>query len=384
MKNKLSYLVVLIFFTFACNLPMTGDESSPPIADSEIPTFPVQEVVATTVPATSSPENNIMPTVQHFTQPGEPSRIRTWVTDRSSAAYASEHRSVGDGYDQNLFERPFTAGEMQYQPYLDLTKVEVSEGGEWIYVIFSLEGNPPTGVDAFYAIEIDLDRDGRGDWLIGTTTPASTAWSADGAKAWRDSNNDVGGGVPMTSEAPLTGIDGFDELIFDGGHGTDPDAVWGRMDPASGKRVQLAFKQSVIASADTFLFGGWSDEGVQKAGWFDYNDHFTLTEAGSPLNNSSYYPLAALFSVDNTCRWSYGFEPTTDYPGLCPLPEPTPPPATDPTPDICFPPTSYVCQNWNYTTCQCDDAPPSCPPPEGGCGDNSEWLPYPNCYCAPY
>ena len=387
-KNKPLYLIVLILFLLACNLPMMGN-TSPPLPNEGAPPLPMIQDEGS--PANPQPESTLVPTevpeipIVHITQPGEPSRIRTWVTDRSSAQYASEHRAVADGFNQNLLERPYTAGEMIYQSHLDITKVEMGEGGEWIYVILHLEGAPPIGAEAFYAIEIDVDRDGRGDWLIGSMLPASTTWTADGAKIWRDTNNDVGGTNPMISDAPLSGIDGYDELVFDGGQGVDPDAAWGRVDPASAQRIQVAFKHNVIASADTFLFGGWSDEGVREASWFDYNDHFTLAEAGSPLINTTHYPLAALFSVDNSCRWGYGFEPTTAYPGLCPLPEPTavPPPPTE-VPEICFPPTSYVCNNWNYTTCECDDPPPSCPPPAGGCGDNSEWLPYPDCYCAPY
>ncbi len=389
MKNRLYLMFVLIFFILACSLPMARD-TSPPLPNEEA--RPIPQIQGQGLPADPPPENAPAPTeipIVHLTQPGEPSRIRTWVTDRSSAQYASEHRSVADGFDLNLFERPFTAGEMTYQAHLDLTKVEMGEGGEWIYVVLHLEGAPPAGSEAFYAIEIDLDRDGRGDWLIGATVPPSTTWTTDGVKAWHDTNNDVGGSRPMVSEAPLSGIDGYDELVFDAGHGNDPDATWARIDPASTQRIQIAFKKNLIASADTFLFGGWSDEGVKEAGWFDYNDHFTLVEAGSPLSNSSHYPLAALFSVDNTCRWGYGFEPTTAYPGLCPLPEPTPvsptsPPPDEPTPEICFPPTTYVCNNWNYTTCQCDDPPPSCSPPPQGCGANSSWVGYPDCYCAPY
>ncbi len=386
-KNKLQRIFVLIFLIFlilACNLPTSENTS-------DVEVLPTPLVQNETLPASPLPENTLAPapspepTVQHLTQPGEPARIRTWVSDRSSAVYASEHRAVGDGFNLNLFERPFTAGEMQYQPYLDLTKVEVGEGGEWIYVTLHLEGSPPEASQAFYAIEIDSDRDGRGDWLIGVLTPASTTWTTDGAKVWHDSNNDVGGNSPMLSEAPLTGLNGYDELLFDSGQGNDPDAAWGRIDPASAQRVQLAFKYSIIESAGTFLWGGWSDEGVKEAGWFDYNDHFTIAEAGSPLSNSAHYPLAALFSVDNTCRWSYGFEPTEEYPGLCPLPEPTPVPPTPTQPsDICFPPTTYVCEDWNYTTCECDDQPPTCSPPPQGCGDNSYWLPEPDCYCSPY
>lgn len=372
MKNKFSLMVMFVFLILACNLPMSGKTTPPVPNEPPLPTPPVENALPTASPqpeADLAPTASPVPSVQHFTQPGEPSHIRSWVSDRSSKSYASEHRSVADGFDRNLFERPFTAGEMTYQAHLDLTKVEMGEGGEWIYVVLHLEGAPPAGSEAFYAVEIDLDRDGRGDWLIGATAPPSTTWTTDGVKAWRDTNNDVGGSKPMISEAPLSGIDGFDELVFDAGQGADPDAAWGRIDPASAQRIQLAFKKNLIASADSFLFGGWSDEGAKEAGWFDYNDHFTLAEAGSPLSNSPYYPLAALFSVDNTCRWGYGFEPTTEYPGLCLLPEPT-----------AVPPTAVPTQPPNEPT----PTSVTCDPPPQGCGENSEWVPYPDCYCSPY
>ena len=171
MKNRLYLMFVLIFFILACSLPMARD-TSPPLPNEEA--RPIPQIQGQGLPADPPPENAPAPTeipIVHLTQPGEPSRIRTWVTDRSSAQYASEHRSVADGFDLNLFERPFTAGEMTYQAHLDLTKVEMGEGGEWIYVVLHLEGAPPAGSEAFYAIEIDLDRDGRGDWLIGATVP---------------------------------------------------------------------------------------------------------------------------------------------------------------------------------------------------------------------
>ncbi len=387
-KNKSLTLIVLILLLLACSIPTFENTPLPPPDVEEATIPPPQDAMPTSPQVENSPlpPASPVPTVQHLTQPGEPNRIRTWVSDISSAQYASEHRAMSEYFNGNLYERPFTAGVMQYQPYLDLIKTELGDGGEWIYVVLSLEGSPPAGSQAFYAIEIDTDRDGRGDWFIGAIAPPSTTWTTDGVKVWYDTNNDVGGSNPTISEAPLSGIDGYDELIFDAGYGTDPDFAWARIDPSSAKRIQLAFKHSLIQSADTFLWGGWSDEGPREASWFDYNDHFTLAEAGSPLVNKTDYPLKALFSVDNTCRWGYGFEPTTPYPGLCPLPEPTPIPPTPtiiPSP-LCPPPTSYHCENWNYITCECDDLPPSCPTPVGGCGENSEWLPYPDCYCAPY
>jgi hypothetical protein len=317
---------------------------------------------------TSSP--TLEPPIEHITQPGEPERIRTWISDISSEPFASENRTIGDSLNVNLLERPFTAEEMAYQPYLDIIKTELGPGGEWLYMVVILEGELPDAVEAIeatYAIEIDLDRDGHGDWLISAQIPTTDQWTTDGVKVWRDSNPDVGGQNPMIAEAPLSGIDGYDELVFDEGHGEDPDAAWVRRAPTSPNQVQLAFKHSLIDSASTFLWGGWSDEGVKEPGWFDYNDHFTLEQAGSPLINNDHYPLKELYSLDNTCRWTYGFEPTTSYPGLCPLPTPTPTYTPTPRPTLCPPPAGgcpsvafggfSVQYIWNTDRCEC--VPPS-------------------------
>ncbi len=335
-------------------------QQSQPTVEQAVAPVAASATVTQQVTPSLTPE----PLIEHLTRPGEPARIRTWVSDISSEVFAPERRTIGDSLPINLLERPFTADEMTYQPYLDITKVEVGEGDVWIYVVLHLEGTPPEGASAFYAVEIDTDRDGRGDWLIGGLVPPSSEWTTDGVKVWRDSNEDVGGFSPMSAEAPLSGLDGYDQLVFDAGRGDDPDAAWIRRDPSHPDRVQLAFKLGLIESPGTFLWGGWCDEGVQQPGWFDYNDRFTLQEAGSPAINNENYPLAALYSVDNTCRWSYGFEPKTDYPGLCPLPTPTPTPTSTPRPTVCSPPPEgcprFVYGNttvqyvWNPETCECE------------------------------
>jgi hypothetical protein len=85
-----------------------------------------------------------------------------------------------------------------------------------------------------------------------------------------------------------------------------------------------------------YLWGAWAvDPAVLHPDWLDYNDHFSQAEAGSPLAElTQYYPLKALYAVDDTCRWSVGFTPTGSEPGICPVPAtPTPPPPTpSPTP----------------------------------------------------
>jgi hypothetical protein len=99
--------------------------------------------------------------------------------------------------------------------------------------------------------------------------------------------------------------------------GSDPDLAWSRQ-IEGGAKVQLAFKYSAIGSAPQFLWNGLADGGVRNPAWFDYNDHFTQAEAGSPLPvQTNFYPLKQLFALDNTCFDAYGFTPTGTEPGLC-------------------------------------------------------------------
>ncbi len=281
---------------------------------------PVEQATATLEPSPTS-----RPPVVHTTQPGNPGGATNFVSDRSSKALANERRAIGDDYTRNWLERPFSADAMEYQAHLDLTRVEYAVGAPWIYFTLFVEGLPPEGSQALYAIEIDMDKDGRGDWLIAGEAPPDSTWTSDGVRAFRDTNNDVGATRPMLTDAPVTSGTGYDELVFDEGYGPDPDAAWIRRAPSGASEIEIAIKNSLIGQYGEFLWGGWTDEGVQNAAWADYHDRFTLAEAGSPANDSSNYPLKAVSKVDSTCRWGAGFIPAADDPGVCPVP-PTPTP----------------------------------------------------------
>lgn len=108
---------------------------------------------------------------------------------------------------------------MEYRAYLDITRAEISSSGAWFYVTINLEGTAPADASPHYGVEIDSDKDGRGDWLIYAASPHSSDWTAVGVRARRDSNNDVGGERPLRSENPPASGDGYDELVFDSGHG---------------------------------------------------------------------------------------------------------------------------------------------------------------------
>ena len=261
-------------------------------------------------------------TITHITNPGEPPGNReSGMTDRDSSSTAPQRAANGgENFDQNLFERPFNANAMDiYYPDLDIKSAYLARSGIWVYIDIEMVGiRPNGGMEGNYGIEIDLDVDGRGDWLILASMP-QTAWSTSGVRAWQDTNNAVGNDFPISSDPPQRG-NGYDQLYFDQGYNPDPDIAWARISPQNPHVVQLAFKHSLIANDQAFMWGAWTDQGVFNPAFYDYNDHFTHAEAGSPLPGlSKYYPLKALFEVDNTCRWSVGFTMTGDEPGGCPV-----------------------------------------------------------------
>lgn len=292
-----------------------SDEESPP---DEIP-----------AEATPSPTTEII----HLTNPGDPASTSYYVIDSSTAPYAPEQRSIADAFTINRLERPFDADGMVYQPFVDIVRAELDITSPWVYLTIFLEDAPPADSEAWYAMEVDLDMDGRGNVLVAAQLPPDSTWTTDGVRVFKDENFDVGGASVMQNDSPPQAGDGYETMVFDQGIGDDPDAAWVRMAPGHADRVQLGYKYSLLGSDGEFMWGAWTDGGLQEAGWFDYHDHFTHAQAGSPLTESSNYPLGEMDSMDNTCRWTYGFQPTEPLPGLCPLPTtPTPTPTPPPTP----------------------------------------------------
>jgi hypothetical protein len=229
---------------------------------------------------------------------------------------------VGDYFDMNFYERPFTAEEMDYIAYLDLgQRMYLSYGPPWIYVTINLQEAPPPQADAFYGVEVDRDRDGRGDFLIVAQSPSSADWTTQGVRVYADGNEDVGGRTPVRSDTQPG--DGYESLIFDEGQGMGEAAAWVRRAPDEAQAVQFAFRLSLFGQEGTFIWGVWAGETL-PAGQFDFNDLYSHEEAGSPLINSRFYPLQALALIDNSCRWVFGYVPGSPATGLCYFNTPTP------------------------------------------------------------
>jgi hypothetical protein len=335
-------VAVLLTAILACNLTSATPGVTPNSADTNAPVNTSTEPPAATVAViqpTATLENTATATstpIVHAMTPGEPpTTFISAVSDSNSSTTASAHRANGgENFNINLFERPFTSTSMDYLPDLDIIGARLTRDTTWVYLNIALEGqNPAGGLLGDYGAEFDLNLDGRGDLLLMAKKPGAT-WSTDGVRVWTPSKNDVGGARPILSDPP-SNTSGYDTLVFDQGVGSDPDAAWARVSPTDPNSVQLAIKNTLIKNAGTFMWGAWAmDDSMLHPDWFDYNDHFTLAQAGSPLiEDTTNYPLKALAEVDNTCRWAVGFVPTGNEPGICPVPAtPTPKPTATFTP----------------------------------------------------
>ncbi len=254
--------------------------------------------------------------------PAAPGFIDSQMDDETSTVTAPQRTvTAGDDYFSNLYERPFTAATMgEYYPDVDIRRAGLSLTADWVFVNIELVGAQNVSrLLGNYGLELDLNADGRGDYLIFTVAP-SAQWSFSGVRVWTDSNNDVGNGAVGESDPPQVG-DGYDTLIFDQGKGEKPDLVWARIDPANPNVVQIAFQFDLLGRRDpVFMWTAWASRDLFKPAWFDYNDHFTLPQAGSPdKTDIANYPINAIAALDNTCRGWIGFEPTGFEVGICPV-----------------------------------------------------------------
>lgn len=351
-KVLFSFTAMLILVSLslsACNILGGGDEETDELAQTliaiaftqtalaEIPELPTETPVPTEtepppiIEEVEVPEVTIAPTeITHLVRPGNPGWINKYFYDTDSSRNADRGAVTGgDDYTANLYERPFTEGDMVYRPDIDIIKTEMSEDATFYYVTIYLYGfHPEGGLQAAYGIEIDEDRDGRGDLLVIVDRPSSADWDITGVSVWKDSNNDVGGTRILRPDTGYTG-NSYDQEIFSINVLDDPDTAWARVSTGSPASVTLAFKKSLL-SRDTFVWGVWAADALLDPTLFDHHDHFTQEEAGSPYSSHSTYPLRALNLIDNTCRETYKFEATTPIPGLCYVPAP-PTPTLTPT-----------------------------------------------------
>jgi hypothetical protein len=301
LRLNLSWLVLgLVLLAAACNLPASG--SAPAAGD------------------TSAPVGEAPTAEFHGAVPvSMPEKRADHAGDVDSHTNANKRAvSGGDVFVEGLYERPFNSDTMDtYFPYLDIVDTQGFLDDTWGYATITLQNSDSEGALAGqYAVELDLSKNGHGEWLIRVLRPSAADWSTKGVQAWKDPDGDVGANIALTADEGAPGGDGYETLVFDQGQGDLQDGAWARIDPNDPNAVDFAFKLSMIGSPDSYAMGSWAGSVIDPE-LFDHNDHMTHIQAGSPNPGYEVYPLKQLAEIDNTCRLAIGFAPTGKEPGLC-------------------------------------------------------------------
>jgi hypothetical protein len=263
--------------------------------------------------------------VLHLVEPGTPV-YETLLLDCSTAGLVEPGELIQpaagcDSWEINRYERPFNPGAQDvYYPDLDVLYAELGRDETWFYLNLALydANEDAEQLDGTYGIEIDWDRDNRGDILIAVEQPGKVTdeeWSTLRVQVWKDNNNDVGNEKPREPDLPYLG-DGYNLLVFDQGEGSDPDAAWARAILGQSAYVGIAFKASLLDSPDEFVWWVWSDQGVVNPAGFDYHDTYDNEKAGDAYESEPYFPSDQVNKLDNTCSSLWGLPPDED-PSLC-------------------------------------------------------------------
>lgn len=266
-------------------------------------------------PPTPTPEPTRTPR-SHFILPGSPSGRNTFVTDLITVDLAKDKTATGDNYNWSRLERPYTAVEMEYRDYLDIMRVDFQASSPYTYLTFVLIGDLPQEGDIRYMVELDTDHDGAGDVLVMAALPPDDKWTTDNVWVLADEDDDIGGLYKLYPDQSNPDQNGYETELFANGKGDDPDLAWVRRDPDQTNQIQIAYKKELNGVLG-ILWSAWTDEGIKDPGLFDFNDHFTFDEAGSPSKDNYRYPVKAVALVDSTCRSWYGYIPSGQEPGLC-------------------------------------------------------------------
>jgi len=308
-------IISLTVSILACSFPSAKPQDIP----TQPPVSPPTQQEASPTETPSAPPTELP--IQHQAVPvALPVERSSHAGDYDSSTSASKKSSAGgDRFTFGRLERPFNTKTMdKYFPSLDIVDTLVYQDETWIYGTLTIKAyESSNSLTEKYAMELDVDRDGKGDWLIVATTPASTDWSVDGVQAYQDANKDVGSLSAMFTDEKATG-DGFEKLAFDQGKGDDPDTAWARISPDNPNTIELSIKRSILGNPEKYLINMWAGTSLLDPALFDLNDHFTHEKAGAADPGLElYYPIKEVYEIDNSCRMAVGFKPSGNEPGLC-------------------------------------------------------------------
>ena len=304
--------VVLVFAILACNSSAPDTVTEPPASQPPATELGVPSTESSGAPPTEVIEHQVFPVNLPESRSGH-------AGDYDSSVTADQKMSNGgDRFTFERFERPFNANTMDvYFPELDILDTFTYQDDLWVFGTIQVVDRSAAKSSPYrFAVQIDTEVDGKGDYLVIAENPTSTDWTTDDVQVYFDTNNDVGDLTAMfTDENSVS--DGFETIVFDQGKGDDSDFAWVRVSPQDSNTVEFAIKRSVLGSSAQYMVDMWTGHALLNPATFDLSDHFTHDQAGAADPGlPNYYPIKAVFELDNTCRMAVGFQPTGYEPGV--------------------------------------------------------------------
>lgn len=313
-KNTFVSTLIVIILSTGC---------SPILAQRELMANKKPAQITTAIPPTELPD--VTPTIKGTpgsgaslieNRPGTPHGIPQVIHDQVSRQTAAEKKAPGgDEFTNGRFERPFDQ-DMNYLPAVDIERAELvrPENG-WAYFTIYLEESPASS-PAVYGIQLDLNIDGRGDYMIAFPTPTSAEWVEDNIRMNWDSDGDVGGLVINRSDPKGFKGSGFESIKIDTAAGKNKGKIWIRL---MGKGLQIAIHEDLLGGKESkFTWQPFAESQPLPPSQFDLNDYYSPSAAGSAIAGDSDYPVKELYGIDNTCKGLSGLTPSGAEQGVCP------------------------------------------------------------------
>lgn len=213
-----------------------------------------------------------------------------------------------DLYERPTIQRPDSTKPADYYGFIDIEAIMWGEDANFYYfaidVVNTLDGDLPE----YYGVEIDFDKDGRGDYFLEVQSPKDSlhkaGWTTKALSLWYDSNNDVGKSDPYAPDSHANSApNGYDREYWKEGsssYGAPSDQAYVRCLSSSPTVVEFAIKKGTIGDFMSADFRGWAMKGSKNLDECYWHDKYTESQAGSPYKSSAYYPPGNIYETDNT------------------------------------------------------------------------------------
>lgn len=215
----------------------------------------------------------------------------------ASAHVAGQGRALADSFEHNIFERPFSAIDPSvYLPQIDILQVEIAQSTEWIFGRLTLKDLSAAGATEAFVMEMDMNSDGRGDYLITSGRPANSSWwTTQNVGIYQDQDGSVGGADAIVADATPSSGNGFEAQLV------NTDLAWARLKPGDTNTIEFAVSTSLFSQAEKYTVSMWAGNALVHPEVFNLNDRYTREQAGGDATSS---PIR---EVDSTCHLVVGY-----------------------------------------------------------------------------